>query len=199
MKHFKVLISLIAIAFAFAACGDDSSSNDDLPALSGENLKTTETIIKTVDMIVANAITPVKSKNAGNILFAGGQNDDVNYVSDDGKVKITGKLNNMVIVFTDYAANITEEDRSKHLVKNLSGTFSIKKSNENEQSIIVRKGILDMNYDSVDHTLGINCTQTEDYSKMDDEGNLPYTIEGSITFDGTEYSYKKKDKKILKN
>ena len=57
----------------------------------------------------------------------------------------------------------------------------------------------DVTFDDAEHTLGFNYTETEDYSKMDDEGNLPYSIEGTITFDGTEYAYKKSDKKNLKN
>lgn len=194
------MISLIAIAFAFASCGDDSSSNDDAPALSGENLKVTELVDKAVGDSVNNALTPQKGKIVGKIMFVTEDGEEVNYSNGDGSLKITGTMSDIKIVMKDFSADITEDNGTKHTVK-MSGTLTKKDTHnkESHSSVISKKGILDVTFDDTDHTIGFDYSETEDYSKMDDEGNLPYTIEGKITFDGTEYSYKKSDKKSLKN
>ncbi|HOA07832.1 MAG TPA: hypothetical protein PLE16_10550 [Spirochaetota bacterium] len=203
MKHFKVMISLIAIAFAFASCGDDSSSSssndDDPPALSGENLKVTELVDKAVGDSVNDALSSQKNKIVAKIMFVT-EDGEINYSNDDGSLKITGKEMDIKIVMKEFSAEITEENGTKHTVK-MSGTLTKKDTHnrESHSSVITKKGILDVTFDDTDHTIGFDYSETEDYSKMDDEGNLPYTIEGKITFDGSEYSYKKSDKKSLKN
>ena len=200
MKHFKVMISLIAIAFAFASCGDDTSSNDDPPALSGENLKITELVDKAVGDAVNEALASPVTKIVGEIVSVSKDGEDINYSNGDGSLKITGTMENVKIVMKEFTSNITEENGTKHIVK-MSGTLTKKETHvkETHSSVIVKNGILDVTFDDAEHTLGFNYTETEDYSKMDDEGNLPYSIEGTITFDGTEYAYKKSDKKNLKN
>jgi len=201
MKHFKVLISMIAISFAFAACGDDSSSsNDDLPALSGENLKVTELVDKAVGDSVNDALTLKKGKIVGKIVLADGEEEKINYSNDDGSLIITGKEMDIKIVMKEFSAEITEENGTKHTVK-MSGTLTKKETHDKEShsSVITKNGILDVTFDDAEHTIGFDYSETQDYSKMDDEGNLPYTIEGKITFDGAEYSYKKSDKKNLNN
>ncbi len=194
----------MAIAMSFASCNDssDDPKNPDDPKapseLSGENLKLTELIDKCVDKMVDNALNPPLDKKLGKILFDSDEDEDADYSNKDGSLKIKGKKSNRKIEMKEYVANITAEDGSKHFVKNMSGTLTKTETRENETLIIKKSGVIDMVFDDIEHTIGFDYTETDDYSGIEDSV-VPYVIEGTITFDGTVYTYNKKDKKYLKN
>jgi hypothetical protein len=184
MKRFFALITVIASSAILFSCGDSSSDDDSLPALSAENKAVVTVINQAVSEAVNNAMGPATSP----ALKAEEPGTGFPYGKAGDPVYITGSYEDMTIVFTKYETTTKDAAGTEHKIV-MNGTLHSTETFDTaaKSQIYKRDGEIDVVFDSVSHKIGMKYTKTVTHDEA--TKTLSFVITGTITFDGVENKY----------